>query len=399
MSNKEITNLDLVQVGSVADRGRILYAREFVNTIYHIHTTDTIRSEMNINEVLKNIAGEFKIIDDATDGRYNRTITFKSDNYICQLINYPTEGYRFKISSNSFEAAKSLEKELIKVLPIAKPEDGKIPMVFWTLNKRGGAMSRYRKIDVPEWVDIKNNYPDEIEQDIDKLMQLKPGKSGQLILFHGPPGTGKSYAIRSLIREWKTWCSPNYVIDPENFFGASAEYMISVMLGMDEGPDVVVDDVDEELPWQLYIVEDGDEFLTDDAKSRSGQALSRLLNVVDGMIGQGLRILVLVTTNEPLDKLHPAVVRPGRCLANVPFRKFSEAEGREWMEMKADEEKAAEVKGEITLAELYHKLGIVESLQPEEKERMIGFAPRQSGNGLARGPAVRHINQKNYERR
>ena len=43
----------------------------------------------------------------------------------------------------------------------------------------------------------------------------------------------------------------------------------------------------------------------------AGQGLSRLLNVSDGLLGEGLRAVVLVTTNEPLRRLHPAVVRPG----------------------------------------------------------------------------------------
>jgi hypothetical protein len=51
--------------------------------------------------------------------------------------------------------------------------------------------------------------------------------------------------------------------------------------------------------------------LTADAKVVIGQGLSRFLNVVDGLIGQGLRVLVLVTTNEPIRTLHPAVARPG----------------------------------------------------------------------------------------
>ena len=36
--------------------------------------------------------------------------------------------------------------------------------------------------------------------------------------------------------------------------------------------------------------------------------------LVDGIVGQSLRVLVLVTTNEPLRRLHPAVVRPGRTM-------------------------------------------------------------------------------------
>jgi hypothetical protein len=63
-----------------------------------------------------------------------------------------------------------------------------------------------------------------------------------------------------------------------------------------------------------------------DAKARTGQALSRFLNVVDGLIGQGLRLLVLVTSNEDLGKLHPAVNRPGRCIQKILFQPFTSVE-------------------------------------------------------------------------
>ncbi len=39
----------------------------------------------------------------------------------------------------------------------------------------------------------------------------------------------------------------------------------------------------------------------------------------DGMMGQGLRVLVLLTTNEPVAQFHRAVVRPGRCLSLTEF--------------------------------------------------------------------------------
>lgn len=47
--------------------------------------------------------------------------------------------------------------------------------------------------------------------------------------------------------------------------------------------------------------------------------MGRLLNLADGLLGQGLRCLFLITTNEQLGRIHPAVVRPGRCLAQVEF--------------------------------------------------------------------------------
>ncbi len=53
--------------------------------------------------------------------------------------------------------------------------------------------------------------------------------------------------------------------------------------------------------------------------------MSKLLNLADGLLGQGLRCLFLITTNEPLGVIHPAVVRPGRCLAKVEFGVLSQA--------------------------------------------------------------------------
>lgn len=68
-----------------------------------------------------------------------------------------------------------------------------------------------------------------------------------------------------------------------------------------------------------------------EAKHTSGQALSRLLNLTDGLLGQGRNVLVAVTTNEDLERLHPAVVRPGRCLARIEAGPLTRAESVRWL--------------------------------------------------------------------
>jgi hypothetical protein len=101
------------------------------------------------------------------------------------------------------------------------------------------------------------------------------------------------------------------------------------------------------------MLEDTGELLTPDAKSVIGQGLSRFLNVVDGLIGQGLRVLVLVTTNEEIRALHPAVARPGRCAADVSFVPLSAEEATEWLSARDGGEPPA---GPTTLASLYAAL-------------------------------------------
>jgi len=78
-------------------------------------------------------------------------------------------------------------------------------------------------------------------------------------------------------------------------------------------------------------------------------------------------LLVLVTTNEPLRHLHPAVGRPGRCAARIEFSPFSAEEAAAWLEARGG---VADPSG-ATLASLFARAGGYES----EPERAVGFAP------------------------
>lgn len=53
-----------------------------------------------------------------------------------------------------------------------------------------------------------------------------PGRSRQLVLWQGSPGTGKTTALRALGWEWRAWCEIHYVTDPEDLFGRSARHLM-----------------------------------------------------------------------------------------------------------------------------------------------------------------------------
>jgi hypothetical protein len=112
-------------------------------------------------------------------------------------------------------------------------------------------------------------------------------------------------------------------LDPELLF-ANSGYLLKIALG--DG-----DENEDRDRTRILILEDCDELIATGAKERSGQGLARLLNLTDGLLGQGLSLLVALTTNEPVTHLHPAIVRPGRCIAEIEVGPLSEPEAQRWL--------------------------------------------------------------------
>ncbi|HEX4789279.1 MAG TPA: DUF5925 domain-containing protein [Actinospica sp.] len=217
-----------------------------------------------------------------------------------------------------------------------KPDEERIKFGFWHAGARG-AVHQERAIEAPEWPALRANYAAGVAGQLERLMAVGAEEvNGKLILLHGPPGTGKTTALRALGRAWRAWCRTDCVLDPERLLGEPG-YLLEVVMGQDAG----------DRRWRLLILEDCDELIRGEAKHTAGQALSRLLNLTDGMLGQGQRILVAITTNEPLDRLHPAVVRPGRCLAQIEIGPLSPEEATQWLGT------GHRVPRPATLAELY----------------------------------------------
>ena len=300
-------------------------------------------------------------------------------------------------AAGSCEPIDTLLERLRKELPAPDPSSAhEVTVTFWTYGPNG-PMPSWRSIAVPSWDEIRENYSTNTRAGLDSLMSgWQPAHGGQLILWHGLAGTGKTFGLRALAWEWREWCDFHYIVDPDTFFGQHADYLMSVLLqpeymGMmvpsahgfirqgalsfsigevtalsenEEGDD---DGESVGKAWRVLVLEDTGELLTPDARAVIGQGLSRFLNVVDGLIGQGLRVLVLVTTNEPIRKLHPAVARPGRCAANIEFDSLDADEASTWLAAHAN---ADGVGTSMTLAELYARAA---GRDPSET-RLVGFA-------------------------
>jgi hypothetical protein len=287
-------------------------------------------------------------------------------------------GGQLRAAADEPEAADALLARAVEALAAEeRPEDPRVPITFWTLAEHGPE-PMVRRLHAPRWDDIAANYLQPVREALGSIMASPPDSARGIALWRGAPGTGKTTALRALAQEWREHVEVHVIVDPEVFLGERASYLVQVLFGGEY--DEPWDEADDEgyvraplaahhdgpgamsiVPYaaspvasrrraKLIVLEDAGELISADARVSAGQALSRLLNLTDGMLGQGTNVSVLVTTNEPIDSLHDAIARPGRSWAHVEFGALPADEANRWLAEHGVEER---VDAPTTLARLY----------------------------------------------
>lgn len=286
------------------------------------------------------------VMESGNNGKVSESLTVLSApghrDAVTYVAAYGGPPARLEVAAVSRREAAWYVRRLTRHAPGFPPPkpvpDDRIAVDFSYLSP-GGADFFRREITAPSWEKIVGNYPAEVAGRLGSLVAASPSDlPGRIGVLHGAPGTGKTTFLRALAHDWKGKVSLTYVTDAENFFGDTG-YMMSVVMHSRER-------------WNMIFCEDAEQFIAPRSHD-SGQALSRLLNLGDGMLGQGLQLVMLFTTNMQSDELDPAITRPGRCFLNEKVGEFSASEAEKWLRERGCD---LPVPGTLSLARMYEML-------------------------------------------
>ena len=108
-------------------------------------------------------------------------------------------------------------------------------------------------------------------------------------------------------------------------------------------------------PDSILIIEDAENIILDRKETRNpNQAVSNLLNLSDGLLGDAMRLQIITTFNCEMKAIDPALLREGRLIIEHTFEKLSvDSARRLGAEMNVPD--ADKITEPMTLAEIYAK--------------------------------------------
>ena len=287
---------------------------------------------------------------------------------IVSILTFSVDRFDYEIYSSSTEALQ----ETVDIFEAKFKTDGTagketVRFAFWQKDEDGVASLSNSENSCPALSEIADNYPTALNE-INQLINLAdPYKHGKIVLWTGNAGNGKTHLIRGLARSWseKYKIIPEVIIDPESLYDLPS-YLTSLLL---HGTSQVYNQ--KEPPFRLIIAEDCAQLFSTDCRNQTG--FSRLLNTVDGLLGQGQKIIFLFTANEHITTVDPAILRPGRCLQNLEIPDWTFESAKKWLIAHEAKDKIDQLKGKdtISLAELYAILN--GTMHAEGRQNNLGF--------------------------
>lgn len=282
------------------------------------------------------------------------TFSFHGDNAYCSFSN---NGISF--SSVNHELFNSL-MEVYKEFYSTKKELNNIYCIL--SNREGLFLSPLKNHDIELEED---NYNSEVIASYKYVVKELNGEKpkGRIAVLLGEPGTGKTYLIRTMIKDLTNCIC--IMVPPNMVQSLDKPELLELLIEKKFKQPIV------------FIIEDGDVCLSA-RKSDNISTISSLLNLGDGILGSLLDVRFVITSNASIAELDPAIMRPCRLCKKIEVDLLAyEKANSVYQRLKDDKTTSLEPKKFYSLAEIY-SLAFNDPQELEIKtsdKKKIGFLP------------------------
>ena len=297
----------LKRVDNIGNLGTLAEGGDSVSPLYvsifkELPSIQTIICTLNANKLISYFSKEYKILREELyrSVKIRDVVFIDYKRKIIISISYRNEHETAAYVAYNYN---NPPKEDLKFLDSIRKENESPHFIYFIVGGPRG-LELEELVFVDKFIDIEKNYNTDFSPINDKIMEdLRKQKSGIHIL-HGIPGTGKSSYIKYLISN----IDKKFIYCPSSL----VSYLSSpdfIKLILREGAD------------SILIIEDAEEALVNKGTDRDA-AVTNILNLSDGIIGDALNIQIIATFNTDFSHIDPAIVRKGRLLSKYEFKKL-----------------------------------------------------------------------------
>lgn len=227
---------------------------------------------------------------------------YNPDELISGLIPLAQILFLFKNNNTSiYQILNSITKSNLEWI-----EESYIDMIVATDHGLG---LRSITLDPVEDFDLNIHYGESFQSYNDKLLERLDKKDKGIVMFHGPPGTGKTHYIRSLIPRL-TKMNKRVIIIPKHVLSNLESPAFNTFMIENFAEERIV-----------FIIEDAESIVAKRESSGGyrSELVSTLLNITDGILNDIFNIQVILTFNTELSSIDDALLRKGRLISKYEF--------------------------------------------------------------------------------
>lgn len=282
---------------------------------------------------------------------------YYNENTIMDLFN---DSYEGGISINLATSNKEVYDSICKELPLFLSKDKALNKEIYTMTTGMHgleliSMGSFKKKLIEK--NYNNNVLNNFKESVKEINKKNP--VGRLTILHGPPGTGKTYLLRSIINMVKDGMF--IFVQPEVFSKFGSIDLVKALSNYNENKIIL-------------LVEDADSILVDRSKNNE-DLVSSILNLTDGFAAEFLNLHIIATTNLPKIDLDKAYKRNGRLNKFIELGPLSAEEANiAYNNIKRKNKPKFSFKEPAILADIYSvAANNIEFDEVKEKKRKIGF--------------------------